>query len=43
LHELWQKQVKGLKKPTASEIEDIASQIDKYIQSEPKWTVERLR
>jgi hypothetical protein len=43
LHELWQKQLKGLPNPTASEIENIASQIDKYIQSESKWTVERLK
>jgi hypothetical protein len=43
LHELWQKQLKDLPDPTASEIENIASQIDKYIRSERKWTVERLR
>ncbi len=43
LHELWQKQLKGLRNPTSSDIENIASQIDKYIQSESKWTVERLK
>ncbi|MEH2500485.1 RHS repeat-associated protein [Bradyrhizobium sp. AZCC 1678] len=42
-HELWQKQLKGLKNPTASEIENIASQMDRYIQSDKKWTVERLK
>jgi hypothetical protein len=43
VHEIWQNHLKGLKKPTASEIEDIASQIDKELQSEDAWTIERLK
>ena len=46
LHELWQKQLKGIKNPTAAEIENIASQIDNYIASDrsaKNWSVERLK
>lgn len=47
-HEIWQKHLKGLKNPTASEIENIASQIDKHIRSGGtrdggRWKVERLK